>query len=424
MTPLLPKSSVATAPLIAHSVEEQIFDDSRDIAPGDAPMLIVDDDPHYSRVLLGLARGKGFKGVIARNGQQALQFARQFRPGAITLDIFLPDMLGWTVLNNLKLDPATRHIPVQIISLEEDLQYGLAHGAFGCLVKPVTTSAIEASLDRLRNFIARHPKRLLVVESNEAESQSMIELLDYADIEIVVARTAQSALVALLKEDFDCCVIDLRLTDMSGVELLDLIKSQVKLVQLPVIVYTNEALDQEEEFRLRAMAQIIVLKDVRAPARLFDATALFLHRNLAALPASKQKLIEYLNGSNEALRGRKVLVVDDDARNIFALATILENHEMETISATSGRQAISIIESTPDLSAVLMDIMMPEIEGYETIRRIRQNLKLRSLPIIALTAKAMKGDREKCLQAGASEYVAKPVNAEQLLSMLRLWSLP
>ena len=425
MTPLLRRSSVATAaPLIARGAEEQIFDDSSDIAPGDAVMLIVDDDPHYARVLLGLARDKGFKGVIARNGQQALQFARQFRPGAITLDIFLPDMLGWTVLNNLKLDPAMRHIPVQIISLEEDLQYGLAHGAFGCLVKPATTSAIEECLDRLRNFIARHPKRLLVVESNEAESHSMVELLDSADIEIVVARTAESALVALLKGDFDCCVIDLRLTDMSGVELLDLIKSQLKLAQLPVIVYTDGALDQENEYRVKAMAQSIVLKDVHVQARLFAATALFLHRNLAALPASKQKLIEYLNGSNEALRGRKVLVVDDDARNIFALATILENHEMEIISATSGRQAISIIESTPDLSAVLMDIMMPEMEGYETIRLIRQNPKLRSLPILALTAKAMKGDREKCLQAGASEYVAKPVNAEQLLSMLRLWSLP
>jgi CheY-like chemotaxis protein len=252
----------------------------------------------------------------------------------------------------------------------------------------------------------------------------MVELLDYADIEIVVARTAESALVALLKADFDCCVIDLRLTDMNGVELLDLIKSQLKLAQLSVIVYTDGVLDQEEESRAKAMAQSIVLKDVRAPARLFDTTALFLHRNLAALPASKQKLIEYLNGSNEALRGRKVLVVDDDARNIFALATILENHEMEIISATSGRQAISVIESTPDLSAVLMDIMMPEMEGYETIRLIRQNPKLRSLPILALTAKAMKGDREKCLRAGASEYVAKPVNAEQLLSMLRLWSLP
>jgi len=395
-----------------------------DIALGDAVMLIVDDDPHYAPVLLALARAKGFKGVIARNGQQALQFARQFRPAAITLDIFLPDMLGWTVLNNLKLDPATRHIPVQIISLEEDLPYALAHGAFGCLVKPVTTSAIEECLDRLRNFIARRPKRLLIVESNEAESQSMVELLDYADIEIVVARTAESALVALLKGDFDCCVIDLRLTDMNGVELLDLIKSQLKLAQLSVIVYTDGVLDQEEESRVKAMAQSIVLKDVRAPARLFDTTALFLHRNLAALPPSKQKLIEYLNGSNEALRGRKVLVVDDDARNIFALATILENHEMEIISATSGRQAISVIESTPDLSAVLMDIMMPEMEGYETIRLIRQNPKLGSLPILALTAKAMKGDREKCLQAGASEYVAKPVNAEQLLSMLRLWSLP
>jgi CheY-like chemotaxis protein len=384
-------------------------------------LLIVEDDPHYARVLLGLAREKGFKGLIANKGKQALELAREYLPAAITLDIFLPDMLGWTVLNNLKLDPATRHIPVQIISLEEERQHGLAHGAFSYMVKPVTTDAIEACLDRIHSFITPHLKRLLVVEDNETESQSIVELLAHDDLEIVTVGTGGAAVQALLSQQFDCCVLDLRLADMSGFELLERIKAEPNLAHLPVVVFTGKDLDPEEERQLKTMAKSIVLKGVQSPERLFDETALFLHRTVANLPEAKQKMLERLHGSNEVLRGRKVLVVDDDARNIFALATILENQDLEVVSATNGRQAIEIIESTPDLSVILMDIMMPEMDGYETMREIRKNPQFRSLPILALTAKAMKGDREKCLEAGASDYVAKPVDTDQLLSMLRVW---
>jgi HAMP domain-containing protein/CheY-like chemotaxis protein len=412
----------AAIPAIAvPAFEEQVADDRDDIQDGDMVLLIVEDDPHYARVLLGLARDKGFKGVVANKGKQALELARQYLPAAITLDIFLPDMLGWTVLNNLKLDPATRHIPVQIISLEEERQHGLSHGAFSYMVKPVTTDAIEACLDRIHSFITPHLKRLLVVEDNETESQSIIELLAHDDLEIVTASTGGAAIQALLGQEFDCCVLDLRLADMSGFELLERIKSEAKLTHLPVVVFTGKDLDPEEERQLKSMAKSIVLKGVQSPERLFDETALFLHRTVANLPEAKQKMLERLHGSNEVLRGRKVLVVDDDARNIFALATILENQDLEVVSATNGRQAIEIIESTPDLSVILMDIMMPEMDGYETMREIRKNPRFRSLPILALTAKAMKGDREKCLEAGASDYVAKPVDTDQLLSMLRVW---
>jgi CheY-like chemotaxis protein len=412
----------AAIPAIAvPAFEEQVADDRDDIQDGDMVLLIVEDDPHYARVLLGLARDKGFKGVVANKGKQALELARQYLPAAITLDIFLPDMLGWTVLNNLKLDPATRHIPVQIISLEEERQHGLSHGAFSYMVKPVTTDAIEACLDRIHSFITPHLKRLLVVEDNETESQSIIELLAHDDLEIVTASTGGTAIQALLDQEFDCCVLDLRLADMSGFELLERIKSEAKLTHLPVVVFTGKDLDPEEERQLKSMAKSIVLKGVQSPERLFDETALFLHRTVANLPEAKQKMLERLHGSNEVLRGRKVLVVDDDARNIFALATILENQDLEVVSATNGRQAIEIIESTPDLSVILMDIMMPEMDGYETMREIRKNPRFRSLPILALTAKAMKGDREKCLEAGASDYVAKPVDTDQLLSMLRVW---
>ena len=413
--------SSAALPVLPVNREELIPDDRESIQSGDTTLLIVEDDPHYARVLLGLARDKGFKGLVAQRGNVALALARQFRPTAISLDIFLPDMLGWTVLNNLKLDPATRHIPVQIITLEEERQHGLEHGAFSYLVKPTTTERLEASLDRLKDFGASRTKRLLVVEDNDTERESVVELLGHTDIEITAVGTGSEALEALLDRTFDCAVLDLRLPDMTGFELLDQIQAQPSLGELPVVVFTGKELTSEEESRLKQVAKSIVLKDVQSPERLLDETALFLHRVVTDLPPAKQQMLERLHRSNEMLRSRKVLVVDDDARNIFALTTVLENNDMEVLSATNGRHAIEAIQGTPDLSAVLMDIMMPEMDGYQTMREIRKDQKFRALPILALTAKAMKGDREKCLEAGASDYIAKPVNTEQLLSLLRVW---
>ena len=413
--------SSAALPVLPVTREEIIPDDRENIQPGDTTLLIVEDDPHYARVLLGLARDKGFKGLVAQRGNVALALARQFRPTAISLDIFLPDMLGWTVLNNLKLDPATRHIPVQIVTLEEERQHGLEHGAFAYLVKPTTTERLEASLDRLKGFTVSRTKRLLVVEDNDTERESVVELLGHSDIEITAVGTGAEALEALLDRTFDCAVLDLRLPDMTGFELLDQIQAQPSLCELPVVVFTGKELTSEEESQLKQVAKSIVLKDVQSPERLLDETSLFLHRVVTDLPPAKQQMLERLHRSNEMLRSRKVLVVDDDARNIFALTTVLENNDMEVLSATNGRHAIEAIQGTPDLSAVLMDIMMPEMDGYQTMREIRKDQRFRALPILALTAKAMKGDREKCLEAGASDYIAKPVNTEQLLSLLRVW---
>ena len=413
--------SSAVLPVPPATREEIIPDDRENIQPGDTTLLIVEDDPHYARVLLGLAREKGFRGLVAQRGNVALALARQFQPTAISLDIFLPDMLGWTVLNNLKLDPATRHIPVQIITLEEERQHGLEHGAFAYLVKPTTTERLEASLDRLKDFTVSRTKRLLVVEDNDTERQSIVELLGYKDIEITAVATGAEALEALLDRAFDCAVLDLRLPDMTGFELLRQIQAQPSLCEVPVVVFTGKELTSEEEVQLKEVAKSIVLKDVQSPERLLDETALFLHRVVTDLPQAKQEMLQRLHGSNEMLSRRKVLVVDDDARNIFALTTVLENNDMEVLNATNGRQAIEVIQSTPDLSAVLMDIMMPEMDGYQTMREIRKDQKFRALPMLALTARAMKGDREKCLEAGASDYIAKPVNTEQLLSLLRVW---
>jgi HAMP domain-containing protein/CheY-like chemotaxis protein/signal transduction histidine kinase len=417
-----PSTSQPALPVLAVAKgEEVVADDREEIAGGDSVLLIVDDDPHYARILLGLARDKGFKGIVTNRGQVALALARDFLPTAITLDVFLPDMLGWTVLNNLKLDPATRHIPVQILSVEEERQHGLSHGAFSYLVKPATTNDLELAFERIRTYVTPHTKRLLVVEDNDIERSSIVELLGHDDIEITAVATGAEALEALLDRTFDCCVVDLRLPDMTGFELLEKVQSAPVLRDVPVVVFTGKELSDEEEARLKTVAKSVVLKDVQSPERLLDETALFLHRVVADLPEAKRKVLERLHGSTEVLRRRKVLVVDDDVRNIFALTTVLENQEMEVVSATNGRQAIEMIQNTPDLSVVLMDIMMPEMDGYETMREIRRDPQFRTLPILALTAKAMKGDREKCLQAGASDYIAKPVNTDQLLSLLRVW---
>jgi len=403
------------------SRQEELEDDRGNLQPGDAVLLVVEDDPHYARVLLNLARDRNFKVLVAKNGTDALDFARKYHPTAITLDVFLPDMLGWTVLNQLKRDPQTRHIPVQILTIEEERQYGLERGAFSFIIKPLTSDGLSEAFDRIRDFTNPRVRQLLVIEDDPSEQLSIRALLDHDDVEISSAGTGAEALELLRERSFDCIVLDLRLPDMTGFELLDAIQLDGRARDIPIVVFTGRELSEAEEQELRRKAKSVVVKGVHSPERLLDETALFLHRVIADLPAAQQKMIEQLHGSDEALRGRRVLVVDDDVRNIFALNSLLERHNMQVLSASNGEDAIRLIESEQDLSLVLMDIMMPEMDGYETMRRIRSDSRFRQLPIIALTAKAMKGDREKCLEAGASDYVAKPVNSDQLLSLVRMW---
>jgi HAMP domain-containing protein/CheY-like chemotaxis protein/signal transduction histidine kinase len=415
-----PSAAQLSAGVAEHPIEK-IPDDRDNLRPDDAILLIVEDDPHYARVLCDLSRDKGFKVLVAMRGADALALARQYHPTAVSLDVFLPDMLGWTVLNHLKQDPATRHIPVQMLTLDEDRHHGLARGAFAFVTKPTTPQGLATALTRIKEYAAPRRKRLLVVEDNPAEQLSIRTLLGYDDIDVTVVSSGEEAIRTVTEQPFDCVVLDLRLPDISGFEVLERFRDTPALSDLPVVVFTGKELSPEEDARLHALARSVVVKGVESPERLLDETALFLHRVVADLPEEKQKMLDRLHHSDDALVGKKVLVVDDDVRNIFALSSVIERRGMAVITAGTGREAIAKLESTPDVAIVLMDIMMPEMDGYETMRVIRQNSLFQRLPIIALTAKAMKGDREKCLEAGASEYLAKPVNTEQLLSSLRMW---
>ena len=402
-------------------VIEQLPDDRLNLEPGDSILLIVEDDPHYARILVDLARDKGFKVLVAARGAEALELAKQYQPRAVSLDVFLPDMLGWTVLSQLKHNPLTRHIPVQIITLDEDRQHALARGAFSFVNKPTTTEGVSAALTQIKEYARPRRKRLLIVEDNEAEQLSIRELLHHDDIEIVTTDTGAGALSTLREAPCDCVVLDLRLPDMSGFEVLDQIRNDETLSNVPVVVFTGRELSAEEDAELHTMARSIVVKGVELPERLLDETALFLHRVITELPVEKQRMLEKLNSSDEDLIGKTALLVDDDARNIFALSSVLERRGMKVLTATTGREAVTLVESNPEIAIVLMDIMMPQMDGYQTIGVIRENPAFLRLPIIALTAKAMKGDREKCLEAGASDYLAKPVNTDQLLLAIRMW---
>ncbi|HEX3666912.1 MAG TPA: HAMP domain-containing protein [Rhizomicrobium sp.] len=413
-----------TSFVIAPSPErpvEPVADDRLTIQPGDPILLVVEDDPHYARIMVDLARDKGFKVLVAMRGGAALDLAKQYQPTAISLDVFLPDMLGWTVLSQLKQSPLTRHIPVQIVTLDEDRQHGLARGAFSFVTKPSSTEGLSDALARVKAYAQPRKKKLLLVEDNPAEQLSITNLLDHDDIEIETASTGREALDAMRSDPADCVVLDLKLPDISGFEVLQEMRNDSQLSDIPVVVFTGRELSAEEDMQLHTMARSIVVKGVESPERLLDETSLFLHRVVTDLPPEMQRMLDRLNSSDEDLADRTVLLVDDDARNIFALSSVLERRGMRVLTATTGKEAIQLVESTPSLALVLMDIMMPEMDGYQTMHTIRQDPKFRRLPIVALTAKAMKGDREKCLEAGASDYLAKPVNTEQLLSALRMW---
>jgi hypothetical protein len=423
-----PHGSAKGEPMFAVSKEtetepfvmENVVDDDRgNIQAGDKTLLIIEDDLSFAKIMMEMARERGFKVIAAMRGDAGLALARQYTPSAITLDIELPGMDGWSVLDRLKHTKSTRHIPVHIISVTEEKQRGLKMGAMAFDNKPATPEQLRDALGKIENFVQRGVKSLLVVEDDRIAQQSIIELIGEGDVETIAVGTAEDAMSQLRNKHYDCVVLDLGLPDMNGFDLMERIKSEIGNV--PIIIYTGKDLSPKEETELRRLAETIIVKDVRSLERLLDETALFLHRVEENLPEPKRQMLEQLRKKDPVLEGKKVLIIDDDMRNIFALTSLLERYDIQVLYAENGKDGIEMLKSIAGIDVALVDIMMPEMDGYEAMRQIREMQEFRQTPLIALTAKAMKGDREKCIDAGASDYITKPADSEQLLSLLRVW---
>jgi signal transduction histidine kinase/CheY-like chemotaxis protein len=405
-------------------VSRPIDDDRANIEEDDRVLLVIEDDLSFARIMLQMGREKGFKVIVATRGDTGLALANKYAPDAITLDIKLPGLDGLTLLDRLKRSPTTRHIPVHVISIDEMSRRGAALGAFAYLEKPVSREALDGAFHEITAFLDRPVRKLLLVEDDDRQRKTIVELVgDGDDVQVTAVRTAEEAMEALATGEFDCMVVDLVLPGDDGVQLLEKVRSKSAARQLPVIVYTGKDLTPEDEEALKKYAQSVILKSaVHSPERLLSETALFLHRVESNLPERSKAVLEASRHSDVSVAGRKVLVVDDDVRNIFAMTSVLEASGLEVIYAENGQAGIEALGKDPTIDVVLMDVMMPGMDGYETMRAIRANPSFRGIPIIAITAKALKDDRNKCLAAGASDYLPKPVDTEKLLDLIRLWT--
>ncbi len=414
---ILPTPSAAPTAVV-HDME--IDDDRNLIRPGDAVLLIVEDDVTFARILVDLAHERGIKALVALRGSTALTLAREFIPGAITLDITLPDAAGWTILDRLKYDPATRHIPVHVITGDENRRRGLALGAMTYLEKSVTKDNLSIAFDTIHHSLVHRTKKLLIVTPEEGRRIHWREALGGSDVETIAVGSGGEALAVVKRQYLDAIALDLRVADIPAAQLVEEIRNEASPMP-PVVVCGPKRPGAEAEAAIRRLARQSVIRYAESQERLLEETVLLLHRSDADLSESQRELLKAIRQSGSVLAGKRVLVVDDDVRNIFALSTVLEQHGLEVVHAENGRTGIEMLLKTPGIDGVLMDIMMPEMDGYETMQAIRQIPELGSIPIVAVTAKAMKGDRAKCIDAGASDYITKPVDLEQLFSVLRVW---
>jgi len=403
-----------------------IPDDRDRLTPGKRLILVVEDDVPFAEILRDLAHEMGFQCVVVHAAEDGLTAAEQFHPSAIILDINLPDFSGLHVLDQLKRDSRTRHVPVHVVSAFDYRREALELGAAGYALKPANRQELTEALKRLERKLAQSVRRVLIVEDDARQRQSIRELLGQADVQLTDAETAQQALQALSTTTFDCVVLDFNLPDATGYELLEKMAQQDEVSFPPVIVYTGRTLSREEEQRLGRYSRSIIIKDARSPERLLDEVTLFLHQVESKLPAPQQQMLKTVRNRDHSLEGRRILVVEDDVRNIFALTSVFEPSGATVEIARNGREALEALARSKNSSAdaidmVLMDIMMPEMDGLTAMREIRKDPDWKKLPIIALTAKAMKDDHEKCLAAGANDYVAKPLDVEKLLSLVRVW---
>jgi CheY-like chemotaxis protein len=400
----------------------EFVDDRATINRGDRVVLIVEDDVNFARVLLDVAHQNGFRGLVALSAESGLQLAREHQPDAMTLDIGLRGTDGWELLEQLHSEPLTRDIPVHIISVrEEDAERGRQLG-LSFLTKPVSKEALEEVFQQISGG---HVKRVLVVEDDAVQREAIVDALVSQDLEVVAVATAKEALLAARRLSFDCIVLDLMLPDMHGSRLLGRLRREVKTKRVPIVVYTAAELTAGEQSRIEAASGALVFKSPHSTDLLLDQVGGFLRRvrsnGESSQPEAGTATVPLQSEREQALRGRTVMIVDDDVRNIFALTSVLEREGMNVVPVESGREALELLRERQDVDVVVMDIMMPDLDGYETTRLVRELSGRQELPIIALTAKAMKGDRERCLEAGASDYIAKPVDTTELVAMLASW---
>ncbi len=398
-----------------------IKDDREILTKDDKVVLIIEDDLKFGSILLKQANSKGFKCVSATTGEDGLLLAVKYKPQAIILDMGLPGIKGSQVLHELKANPSIRHIPVHIISANDRTLDAIKEGAVEYLMKPIDKRDLEETFTRIENFINRKIKNLLIIEDNENSRKAMRVLIGNGDVKCFEAATGEEAITLYEKNQIDCIILDIGLPDMSGFDLIHKLENIKGHSMPPIIVYTGKELTKEENNELQKYAESIIIKGVKSEERLLDETALFLHRTISNLPKSKQLIINNLYDKEALFHSKKILLVDDDMRNVFALSKILQERGMDVIKADNGKNALDMLEKHSDIDMVLMDIMMPEMDGYEAMKRIRSQIKFRNLPIIALTAKAMKEDKQKCIDAGANDYITKPIDVERLLSLMRVW---
>lgn len=405
----------------AATVASPLPDDRYNLLPGSRSILVIEDDLSFAGILMEMLRERGYGVLVAADGESGVLLANHYHPSAIILDIMLPGMDGWRVMESLKDNPDTRHIPVHFLSCLEEKQKAMSLGAVGFISKPVDNEKLDAVFDAIEEALSRTAKKLLIIEDDEVEARSMVTLLKERDIAITVAATGREAIELLEREKFDSIVLDLGLSDMPGFELLEHMQKMNGSFRTPVIIHSGKDLTHEDERKLRKYAESIIIKGAKSPERLLNEVTLFLHLVENKLHPDKQKMIRASLDKESMLEGKKVLLVDDDMRNLFSLSSVLSERHMTVIEAENGKVALERLSEDPDQDIVLMDIMMPEMDGYSAIREIRKNPRFRNLPVIAMTAKALKGDHEKCLAAGASDYISKPIDVEKLMSLLRVW---